>query len=493
MAMATKIGRAPWSQRLQADLEAGGLGHVIRHIGRKVASPVVEWGRLVFYARDLDRELPAPATPGLELRQASAADLARLIYPGRPVTAESLAERFRRGHLCFVALDGEGAASHARWVSTDQAYIPELDSDVVLAAGEAYMYDGYTRPDARGTGIDGAIRCFIFRSLRDAGFKRVYSYVRADNPMGVRAARRWQRHAGAVRYVTLRGSRPRVWSGRGEHPRLARGGAREEQERAERAQALRAWFTSWLSAPLASRSTGYASLPEAYFASTAQYVVETLALDPGSDRVLDVGCDSAMVSRRVAPHCRKLVGVDYMAELLLDAGRAGALPSAGSNAAFAAADGRRLPFAAGAFTKVYCIGVIHCLPSRQDGLAIIKDLLRVCAPGGRVLVGGVPDRAKRWVRRLDLWKESGWARRLRLLASLVVPPGLKPALRRLGVGRAEGPSFLDYDLEELERLITSDTVRAQVLPFPEAYWNRDFRRTRSNLVLTKLPGPSGSL
>ena len=248
IASMAKPGRAPWSKRLRADLEAGGLRHVIWHIGRKLASPVLEWGRLGFYARDLDGPLPdSPATPGLELRQASAEDLRRLVYAGKPVTAESLAERFRRGHLCFVAIDGDVEAAHARWVATDQAYIPELDSDVVLAAGEAYMYDGYTRPDARGSGIDGAIRCFIFRSLREAGFRRVYSYVRADNPVGVRAAQRWQRLAGNVRYLTPRGCRPLVWSGGGEHPRLAPGGKRQEQERAERAAALRA------SAPVPAR------------------------------------------------------------------------------------------------------------------------------------------------------------------------------------------------------------------------------------------------
>ena len=488
------VERAPWSRRLQADLEAGGLRHVIRHIGRKLASPVVEWGRVCFYARDLDADLPAPrAMQGIELRQASPADLGRLTYPERPATAESLAERFLRGHRCFMAIDGERKAAHTRWVATDQACIPELDADVVLAAGEAYMYDGYTRPDARGTGIDGAIRCLIFQSMREAGYRRVYSYVRGNNPVGLRAAQRWQRFTGGVRYLRLRGCRPLVGSGRGEHPRLAGAASRNATERRARAESMRVWFSSWQAAPLANRSTGYAPMPDAYFSATAQYVVETLGLDPQADLVLDVGCDSAMVSRRVAPQCGRLVGVDFMPELLLDAGRAGVLPLAGANAAFAAADGRQLPFGAGVFTKVYCMGVIHCLPSRPDGLAMIRDLLRVCAPGGTVLVGAIPDHAKRWVRRLDLWKESRWKRRLRLLVSLAVPPGLKLSLRRLGIGRSEAPPFLDYDLRELACLLASDTVRAEVRPFPDAYWNRDFRRTRSNLVLTRVLERSGRL
>jgi hypothetical protein len=39
-------------------------------------------------------------------------------------------------------------------------------------------YDGHTRSDVRGRGIDGMVRCSIFGILRQSGFERVYSYVR---------------------------------------------------------------------------------------------------------------------------------------------------------------------------------------------------------------------------------------------------------------------------------------------------------------------------
>lgn len=495
MASISKTARASWAERVRTDFEAGGLVHVIRHICHKLGSPALEWGRLAFYARDLDGGLPQPAASrAVELRQATEADLPRLVFDGKPTSAAALAERFRQGHLCFVAIDAGGRVTHARWVSTDRAHVPELDADVVMPPGEAYMYDGYTRPEARGTGIDGVMRCFIFRSLKDAGLRRAHSYVRGDNPVGVRAAQRWQRLTGTVPYLRLTGFRPLVGAGRGQYPQLVGKRALETRERDERAQALRAWFRSWIGGPLHNRSTGYTAPPEAYFKATAQYVVETLKLDADSDVVLDVGCDSAMVSRHVAPHCRKLVGVDFVPELLTDISRAQIVSPAAGNAAFAAADGRQLPFRSSTFSNVYCNGVVHALPSRPDGLAMIQDMVRVCAPGGRVLVGCIPDRRKRWHRRLDLWNESGLAPRLRLLASLVVPPPMKRALRRRGLlPGQDGPTFLEYDLAELRRSLASDGVRVEILSFPECFWSRDYRRTRSNLLITKLPVSSGRL
>jgi SAM-dependent methyltransferase len=372
-------------------------------------------------------------------------------------------------------------------VTTDRAYIPELDSDVVMRPGEAYMYDGYTRPDARSAGLDGAIRCFIFRSMREAGRHRLYSYVRGDNPVGLRAARRWQTSAGTVSFASVRGLSPRVRSGRGRLPQLVKR-TRETRERTQRAQALHSWFRGWTVLPLENRSTGYTAPPEAYFASTARYVVDSLALDAREDFVLDVGCDSAMVSRLVAPHCRRFVGVDFIPEMLAEIGRAGLMVPGAGAAAFAAADGRQLPFASATFTKVYCTGVVHALPSRQDGLAMIRELVRVCAPGGRVLVGAIPDSRKRWRRRRDLWKQGGLKPRVKIILSLVTPAWAKRIVRRLaGSAWPSGPSFLDYDLEDLARTVEGDGIHVEVASFPDGFWSEDFRRTRSNLLVTKLP------
>jgi hypothetical protein len=55
------------------------------------------------------------------------------------------------------------------------------------------------------------VRCSIFATLRGYGARRAYSYVRGDNPVGIKAARRWQQEVATVRYLLLPGLRPIVF------------------------------------------------------------------------------------------------------------------------------------------------------------------------------------------------------------------------------------------------------------------------------------------
>lgn len=186
---------------------------------------------------------------------------------------------------------------------------------------------------------------------------------------------------------------------------------KSRQDKLSRARAWHAWFESWLDEPHAKRSSGFSSLPEEYFVSAADYIVSALALDPKSDFVLDVGCDSAMISRLVAPRCRRLVGVGFIPGLLADIPDEAARSAASGRACFVAADGRFLSFKSHIFTKAYCSAVIHTLPSVEDGARMIEELVRVCRPGGTVLVASIPDRAKRFSAYLEAWRRSGLAGR----------------------------------------------------------------------------------
>lgn len=469
-------------------LREGGAGHLMIQMLRKLASPVLEFGSLTFFLRDLGSDLPtATASLDLELGAASIGDLPRIEAFRVAPSGSALGERFQRGDLCFVAIDPRRDIAHSRWVTTQREHLPEVAMDIVLRPGEAYFYDGYTRSDLRGLGIDGVMRCFIFRTLRNRGFRRVYSYVRGDSPGALRAARRWQQPAGRLWYVRFRGGRALVLAGRQSGlPALRRPITESgEQDSAFRACVWREWFESWLGEPSAKRSTGFNALPDEYFASTAAFISGALRLDPRSDCVLDVGCDSAMISRLVAPHCSRFVGVDFIHGMLVECSRESVKSASGRPASFVAADGRALPFPSRAFTKAYCAGVIHTLPSHEDGLRIIEESVRVCRPGGVVLVAGVPDAAKRFRRYVDAWRASGVAGKLELAISLAIPRRVKSLSRRLlGLSRRHRLIFLDYDLEELKRMLESRALECRVLHFPDSYWSRDFRRTRSNLLIS---------
>ncbi len=107
---------------------------------------------------------------------------------------EALRERFRRGHLCFVAVADDGSVDHVRRAATDPALVPEAGRHLRLPPGDVYFYDGFTRPGARRRALDGLVRTAIFRAMRERGFRRAVSHVRLDNRCW-RGATRWSARA----------------------------------------------------------------------------------------------------------------------------------------------------------------------------------------------------------------------------------------------------------------------------------------------------------
>jgi SAM-dependent methyltransferase len=473
-----RLGRTGRLLREQGSLALG--AHLLRRVGHFL----VEIGSVTFFERDLVAEVVARPSPGIRVRQLQPCDRESLLH-GSESPWEELLARFRAGDLCFGAVDPLGRAVHTRWLTFTGASIPELGMDFVPTPDAAYFYDGYTRPDARRRGIDAVVRDAIFDVLRERGRRRVYSYVRDDNPGGLRAAGRCQRTVGAVRSVRLLGSNPFVL-GRVAPPLstlLRRRPGRDEAAR--RAAEWRGWFEGWLAQPLARRSIGYHALPQADIEAVAAHISSTLGLEPSGDLVLDVGCDSALVSRHVAPRCAGLVGVDFIPEMLVDVRTQGEAPP---NLWCAAGDGRHLPFAAGTFAKAYCSGVIHTLPTREDGMAMILEMTRVLKLGGLVLVAAVPDSRKRWRARREAFRLGRLRERVRIAVVAVLPETLRRFFRRIAPGLLPAPlRYLEYDLAELAARLAGRGLVCQILDYPPDFRSRDFRETRSSLLIAVPP------
>lgn len=104
--------------------------------------------------------------------------------------------------------------------------------------------------------------------------------------------------------------------------------------------------------------------------------------------VLEVGCAAGFLAAVVAPRVGRYEGIDLAAAPLEVARRLGL-----ANAHFRQADGAALPFADGTFDAVFCYDVFTNFPRFEDGIPLIETMLRVVKPGGRVLVGSIPDRA----------------------------------------------------------------------------------------------------
>ncbi len=110
-------------------------------------------------------------------------------------------------------------------------------------------------------------------------------------------------------------------------------------------------------------------------------IVEAAGAGP-DDTVLDVACGGGIVVCGFAPHVRHATGID-MTPAMLDRARRLAADKGLTNVSWEEGDVSRLPYPDGAFTIVVTRFAVHHFP---DPKAVFAEMLRVCAPGGRLVV-----------------------------------------------------------------------------------------------------------
>ncbi len=107
-------------------------------------------------------------------------------------------------------------------------------------------------------------------------------------------------------------------------------------------------------------------------------VIRSLA--PRQGRVLDVGCGTGTLLERVRQSDFEVHGVDPSAGMLR------VLTNRCPGARAAVADGTGLPFRDATFDLVYCVAVLHHVIDPVAVSATLREMVRVTAPGGHVLV-----------------------------------------------------------------------------------------------------------
>jgi SAM-dependent methyltransferase len=149
--------------------------------------------------------------------------------------------------------------------------------------------------------------------------------------------------------------------------------------------------------------------------------------NPGpDDLVLDVACGGGLVARAFAPHVRHATGID-VTPAMLDQARRAAAKAGLANTSWDQGDVTILPYADGSFTIVATRFSFHHF---LDPLAVLKEMVRVCAPVGRiVVVDSCPseDKAKAAAfNRLELLRDPSHTRALPLseMKSLFAGAGL---------------------------------------------------------------------
>jgi len=101
-----------------------------------------------------------------------------------------------------------------------------------------------------------------------------------------------------------------------------------------------------------------------------------------SDTLLDVACGGGIVVCAFAPHLRHATGID-VTPAMLERARVLAAEKGLANIAWQEGAVERLPYADGAFTIVVTRFAMHHF---LDPAAVFREMVRVCAPGGRVVI-----------------------------------------------------------------------------------------------------------
>src|SRR6266851_5994102 len=157
-----------------------------------------------------------------------------------------------------------------------------------------------------------------------------------------------------------------------------------------------------------------------------------------ADEVLDVACGGGIVVCAFAPLVRHATGID-MTQAMLERARALAAEKGIANVTWREGEVEHLPFPDGSFTIVVTRFAMHHF---LDPAAVFREMVRVCAPGGRIAVGDTyasdePAKAAAF-NRLEILRDPSHARSLTL-------PELKGLFGTAGLG-APRASF--YELRD---------------------------------------------
>lgn len=230
-------------------------------------------------------------------------------------------------------------------------------------------------------------------------------------------------------------------------------------------------FDGWAGQDPHVASTGVAIHPDE-MAGVALAIADWAQLD-GSQQVLDVGCASGTLTSMWAALAERVTGVDFSAPLLVEARRR----HAGTNIDFVEAPAAALPFADRSFDVVVCFGLLLCLPDHAYVDRAIDEILRVARPDARIVLGSLPDTARKSVffdhcDSLSPWYRRMFPRDLRWLAKRVLRPGRPP-------GETD---ILWFDPEGLATALRGRGLSVDVENDPEYCDYADYRKT---LVLAR--------
>jgi ribosomal protein S18 acetylase RimI-like enzyme len=165
-------------------IKGRGPGEVLALAGQRVREWVISSDELIFLVRQTGGQ--APGHDSLVFEEASVDDAGRYARDVGTDSAATFRKRLSERTRCFLVSSGD-LIVHATWVTTAAAWTRELRTYVTPPAGDAYVYESFTRAEARGRGAYPFALTHVANLLAERGVKRVWVGVEAHNDPSLRA------------------------------------------------------------------------------------------------------------------------------------------------------------------------------------------------------------------------------------------------------------------------------------------------------------------
>ena len=289
----------------------------------------------------------------------------------KPRDRNGVGRRLAGGDQCFIARH-EGRIVGACWSATSRAWSAYLSQWITLSADEAYAYDAFIAPELRGLGILPALTREMHGHYGAMGLRRVIIFVVPENTASMTSA---------IGYRTI-GTRWSVGFGRWRRDFQRVAGQAAAPTKIEKSAGL--WDRS-----LEKLDTqGHYLDPFLADLKKQAYVdlIERWGGVPPNGRALKtdlfeeaMGPDAFLLDLR-GP--RLLLGMDVS---MAAATRASSRDRE-QRARYLVADARQLPFACASLDLIVSPSTLDHFHERADLGASLRELRRVLAPNGRLIV-----------------------------------------------------------------------------------------------------------
>ena len=182
----TRPGPLTILAKIPARVRARGPREVAALAWRRVREAIDSRDRLVFFLRPTAEPGSTTDSPGLAFHRAAHKDAGAYERDIGTDSAETFSQRLSTGTRCYLVFEGTKIL-HASWVTTTASWVREIGRYFRPPAGHAYVYESFTRADARGRGVYPFALQGICLDLADDGITSLWVAVEEGNTPSLKA------------------------------------------------------------------------------------------------------------------------------------------------------------------------------------------------------------------------------------------------------------------------------------------------------------------